>query len=50
VVGAPSYFANKSRPTAPADLMDHECIRARYSSPKLGELALSPCALLRQPT
>jgi DNA-binding transcriptional LysR family regulator len=32
VVGAPSYFANKSRPTAPADLMDHECIRARYSS------------------
>src|SRR5271156_3652764 len=32
VVGAPSYFANKSRPAAPADLMDHECIRARYSS------------------
>jgi DNA-binding transcriptional LysR family regulator len=32
VVGAPSYFANKSRPTAPADLMDHACIRARYSS------------------
>jgi DNA-binding transcriptional LysR family regulator len=32
VVGAPSYFANRSRPTAPADLMDHECIRARYSS------------------
>jgi hypothetical protein len=32
VVGTPSYFANKSRPTAPADLMDHECIRARYSS------------------
>src|SRR5258706_12751399 len=32
VVGAPSYFANKSRPTAPADPMDHECIRARYSS------------------
>jgi DNA-binding transcriptional LysR family regulator len=25
VVGAPSYFANRSRPTAPADLMDHEC-------------------------
>jgi DNA-binding transcriptional LysR family regulator len=32
VVGAPSYFANRSRPTAPADLTDHECIRARYSS------------------
>src|SRR5258708_9678515 len=32
VVGAPSYFANRPRPMAPADLMDHECIRARYSS------------------
>jgi DNA-binding transcriptional LysR family regulator len=32
VVGAPSYFANRSRPSAPTDLMDHECIRARYSS------------------
>jgi len=25
VVGAPSYFANRPRPIAPADLMDHEC-------------------------
>jgi DNA-binding transcriptional LysR family regulator len=32
VVGAPSYFANRSRPLAPADLMDHECIRTRYPS------------------
>jgi DNA-binding transcriptional LysR family regulator len=32
VVGAPSYFANRPRPVAPADLMDHECIRARYPS------------------
>ena len=32
VVGAPSYFANRPRPIAPADLMDHECIRARHSS------------------
>jgi DNA-binding transcriptional LysR family regulator len=32
VVGAPGYFANRSRPAAPADLMDHECVRARYSS------------------
>src|SRR6202045_1845807 len=32
VVGAASYFANRPRPIAPADLMDHECIRARYSS------------------
>jgi DNA-binding transcriptional LysR family regulator len=32
VVGAPSYFANRSLPAAPADLMDHECIRARHSS------------------
>jgi DNA-binding transcriptional LysR family regulator len=32
VVGAPSYFANRPRPIAPADLTDHECIRARYPS------------------
>ena len=32
VVGAPSYFANRPRPIAPADLMDHECIRTRYPS------------------
>jgi DNA-binding transcriptional LysR family regulator len=32
VVGAPSYFANRSRPTVPADLINHQCIRARYSS------------------
>jgi hypothetical protein len=32
VVRAPSYFANRSRPSAPAHLMDHECIRARYSA------------------
>jgi DNA-binding transcriptional LysR family regulator len=32
VVGAPSYFANRPRPTAPTDLTDHECIRARHSS------------------
>ncbi len=32
VVGAPSYFANRPRPIAPADLMAHECIRTRYPS------------------
>src|SRR5271170_7874677 len=32
VVGAPSYFANRPRPTVPVDLMDHECIRTRYPS------------------
>ena len=32
VVGAPSYFANRPRPIAPADLMDHQCIRARHAS------------------
>jgi DNA-binding transcriptional LysR family regulator len=30
VVGAPSYFANRSHPIVPADLMGHECIRARF--------------------
>jgi DNA-binding transcriptional LysR family regulator len=32
VVGAPSYFANRPRPIAPADLMEHECIRACHAS------------------
>ena len=32
VIGAPTYFANRPRPIAPADLMDHECIRTRYPS------------------
>jgi DNA-binding transcriptional LysR family regulator len=32
VVGSPSYFANRPRPIMPADLMDHECIRARHAS------------------
>ena len=32
VVGAPRYFANRPRPIVPADLMNHECIRARYPS------------------
>jgi DNA-binding transcriptional LysR family regulator len=32
VVGAPSYFANRSRPIARTDLMEQECIRARHSS------------------
>jgi DNA-binding transcriptional LysR family regulator len=30
VVGAPSYFANRPRPIAPGDLMNHECIRTRF--------------------
>src|SRR6267378_5194803 len=30
VVGAPSYFANRSRPLSPGDLMNHECIRTRF--------------------
>ena len=32
VVGSPSYFANKPRPTTPGDLMNHECVRTRYPS------------------
>ena len=32
VVGAPSYFAKRPRPTAPAELRHHECIRTRYPS------------------
>jgi DNA-binding transcriptional LysR family regulator len=35
VVGAPSYFVGRERPVAPADLMRHQCIRARMGSGKL---------------
>src|ERR1700675_196045 len=30
--GRQPYFANRPRPMAPAELMDHECIRTRYPS------------------
>jgi DNA-binding transcriptional LysR family regulator len=32
IVGAPSYFAERPRPEKPGDLMNHECIRARWPS------------------
>ncbi|MGQ9370619.1 LysR family transcriptional regulator [Azospirillum sp. A39] len=32
VVGAPGYFEGRARPRAPADLLGHECIRARLPS------------------
>ena len=35
VVGAPAYFVGRARPLAPADLMRHQCIRARMGSGKL---------------
>lgn len=35
VVGAPAYFAGRKRPVVPADLMRHNCIRARMGSGKL---------------
>jgi DNA-binding transcriptional LysR family regulator len=35
VVGAPAYFVGRERPVAPADLMRHQCIRARMGSGKL---------------
>jgi DNA-binding transcriptional LysR family regulator len=35
VVGAPAYFAGRKRPVAPADLMQHQCIRARMGAGKL---------------
>lgn len=31
VVGAPSYFEGRKKPKAPADLLEHECIRRRTS-------------------
>jgi DNA-binding transcriptional LysR family regulator len=35
VVGAPAYFAGRKRPAAPADLLQHQCIRARMGTGKL---------------
>jgi DNA-binding transcriptional LysR family regulator len=35
VVGAPAYFVGRERPVAPADLMRHQCIRARMGTGKL---------------
>jgi DNA-binding transcriptional LysR family regulator len=32
VVASPSYVARRGRPKHPKDLLDHDCIRARYSS------------------
>ena len=31
VAGAPSYFAERGKPVTPADLANHQCIRARMS-------------------
>ena len=30
VVGAPAYFASHPRPTAPRDVLNHDCIRFRH--------------------
>jgi DNA-binding transcriptional LysR family regulator len=32
VVASPAYIARRGRPRHPKDLLDHDCIRARYSS------------------
>lgn len=32
VVAAPAYFANRTKPKVPADLLAHECIRVRFPS------------------
>jgi DNA-binding transcriptional LysR family regulator len=35
VVGTPAYFAGRSKPAVPGDLMGHVCIRARMASGRL---------------
>jgi DNA-binding transcriptional LysR family regulator len=35
VVGSPAYFVGRARPKAPADLLQHRCIRARMGSGKI---------------
>ena len=35
VVGSPAYFAGRSRPQAPGELLQHECIRARMASGRI---------------
>ena len=32
VVASPAYVARRGRPSHPKDLLEHDCIRARYSS------------------
>jgi DNA-binding transcriptional LysR family regulator len=35
VVGSPAYFEGRTRPHVPADLLQHQCIRARMASGKI---------------
>jgi DNA-binding transcriptional LysR family regulator len=34
IVGAPSYFTNRSHPKTPEDLLNHECITLRMTTTK----------------
>jgi hypothetical protein len=45
VVGAPSYFAKRTRPKAPQDLTAHSCINLRL--PTYGGLRLAPSGRVR---
>src|SRR3954453_23764072 len=38
VVAAPAYIARRGRPEHPKDLLDHDCIRTRYSSGVMHDL------------
>ena len=38
VVASPDYVARRGRPQHPKDLLDHDCIRARYSSGVMHDL------------
>jgi DNA-binding transcriptional LysR family regulator len=38
VVASPDYIARRGRPKHPKDLLDHDCIRARYSSGVMHDL------------
>jgi DNA-binding transcriptional LysR family regulator len=35
IVGAPAYFADRTRPTSPHDLLQHRCINYRHGSGEL---------------
>jgi DNA-binding transcriptional LysR family regulator len=38
VVASPAYLARRGRPKHPKDLLEHDCIRARYSSGVMHDL------------
>lgn len=50
LVASPSYVARRGKPQAPADLLEHVCLRSRYASGLTIPWALRSAPALRVPT